>query len=172
MNAKADQACINSHEACASLPELVRMNYFHGQLISDRDLRTEQDYFRARLRHANRCLHGYGVLCGLELEAVPEREECRPEDEKRRDGLRGRIEDFDRRIEELRRSAKEEGADAAAIEEQIEKLEAEREGLVRESEAPPRRYPPGPGEKPQRPRHVLTLGCGAAIDCEGNDIIV
>lgn len=172
MNAKADQACTNSHDACASLPELVRMNYFHGQLISDRDLRTEQHYFRARLRHANRCLHGYGVLCGLELEAVPEREDCSPEDEKRRDGLRGRIEDYDRRIEELRRSAMEEGADVAAIEERIEKLEAEREALVRESEAPPRRYPPGRGEKPHRPRHLVTLGCGAAIDCEGNDIIV
>ena len=172
MNAKADQACTQSHEACASLPELVRMNYFHGQLIGDRDLRTEQDYFRARLRHANRCLHGYGVLCGLELEAVPEREECRPEDEERREALRGRVEDYDRKIEELRRSAKDEGADIADIENRINRLEAERETLSRDLEAPSGRYPPDRGEKPHRPKHVVMLGCGAAIDCEGNDIIV
>ena len=172
MNAKADPACTNSRDACASLPELVRMNYFHGQLITDRDLRTEQDYFRARLRHANRCLHGYGVLCGLELEAVPEREECRPEDEERNDELRHRVEKYDRKIEELRAAAKEDGADVDAIEKRIEALEAEREAIVRDSEAPPRRYPPRRGDEPHRPRHVVTLGCGAAIDCEGNDIIV
>lgn len=170
MNAKADQACTNSHDACASLPELVRMNYFHGQLISDRDLRTEQDYFRARLRHANRCLHGYGVLCGLELEARSEPEECRPKDEEGREELRRRIEELKQQIAKLRQGANEAGADAGT--EELEKLEAEREGLVREYEAPSRRYPPGRGELPRRPKHLLTLGCGAAIDCEGNDIIV
>ena len=177
MNINADKGCTELHDACASLPELVRMNYFHGQLISDRDLRTEQDYFRARLRHANRCLHGYGVLCGLELEPVPGPEECRPEDDDRREKLRAAIEEYDEKIEALRESAKAEGADVEAIEEEIRKLEEERETWVRELEDQSGEYPPGQEEEEEdeeshRPKHLVVLGCGAAIDCDGNDIIV
>jgi hypothetical protein len=166
MNIKADRACTEPHGACASLPRLVRMNYFHGQLIGERDLRAEQDYFRARLRHANRCLHGYGVLCGLELQPVPDLRDCPPKDEERRERLKRTIAEYDLKLDELRRHR------AEATEDDIRRLEEEREKLVRELEGLGSPYPPGADEEIHRVRHRLALGCGAAIDCEGNDIVV
>jgi hypothetical protein len=166
MNIKADQACTEPHGACASLPELVRMNYFHGQLIGERDLRTDQDYFRDRLRHANRCLHGYGVLCGLELQPLPDLRDCPPKDEERREWLKRTIAEHDLRLEEMRRNRTE------ATEEDIQREEAEREKLVRELEGLNSAYSSQAGEEAHRIRHRVALGCGAAIDCEGNDIIV
>src|SRR5438874_7161534 len=53
-----------------SLPDLRRLRYFHGQLLSAADLRREQDYFVEKLKLRNRCLHGWGVACGLEVTAV------------------------------------------------------------------------------------------------------
>jgi hypothetical protein len=49
-----------------------RVRYFQGQLLSEDDFRTEQDYFREKLRRHNRLLHGSGVVCGLEVVADPE----------------------------------------------------------------------------------------------------
>jgi hypothetical protein len=48
-------------------PETVleRVNYFQGQILSVSDLKAEQEYFLARLRHHNRHLHGWGVVRGL-----------------------------------------------------------------------------------------------------------
>jgi hypothetical protein len=46
----------------------VRVNFFHGQLLSADDLRTEQDYHR-RMRYLhNRLLHGWGIVEGCEVE--------------------------------------------------------------------------------------------------------
>jgi hypothetical protein len=166
MTIKADPACCQEHGACASLPRLVRMNYFHGQLIGARDFRTEQDYFRARLRHANRCLHGYGVLCGLELQPVPEPPDCPPKDEERREKVRRAIADYDLKLKELTEHRTD------STEEDIRRLQGEREEKVRELESLGSAYPAKAGEETHRIRHRVALGCGAAIDCEGNDIIV
>ena len=54
-----------------AFPELVRVNYFHGQYLGAREFRAEQAYVRAKLRLMNRCLHGYGVVCGLEVTPEP-----------------------------------------------------------------------------------------------------
>src|SRR5437763_12565702 len=62
--------------ACADLPELKRLNYFHGQMLGANDLRTEQAYFREKIKLHNRCLHGYGTVCGLKLATVPEERDC------------------------------------------------------------------------------------------------
>lgn len=170
MTMKTDQGCAKPQGACASLPELVRMNYFHGQLIGDRDLRTEQDYFRARLRHANRCLHGYGVLCGLEVDPLPAREECRPEEDDRRAKLEAAILEIEKRMAALKESMSAQGADPNQIEAEIRKLEAERELHIRQLKelgGQPARHDDDGG-----PGHVVELACGAAIDCDGNDIIV
>ncbi|UZK70305.1 hypothetical protein OKW76_04470 [Sphingomonas sp. S1-29] len=147
------------------------MNYFQGQLISDRDMRTEQEYFRAKLRHANRCLHGHGVLCGLEVRAVPPPPNCRPVDEDQREKLQARIAEYERRVAELKARATEVGADVKAIEVEIGDLLNERERLRRELETLGG-YPLPADEPGERPGHVVELTCGAAIDCDGNDIIV
>ncbi len=55
-------------------PELVRLErvrYFPRQLLTPDDMTTDSDYFRQKLRRHNRYLHGWGVVCGLEVIARP-----------------------------------------------------------------------------------------------------
>lgn len=49
----------------------VRNRFFDGRLLSAGDLQAEQDYHRGKRRLANRCLHGSGVLCGLDVSLDP-----------------------------------------------------------------------------------------------------
>lgn len=60
-------ACISLHNGAA----LERVHYFPRQLITASDMTAEQDYFRQKLRRHNRFLHGWGVVCGLEVVAAP-----------------------------------------------------------------------------------------------------
>lgn len=46
---------------------LERVRYFPRQLMTAEDMRTEQDYFVERLRRHNRLLHGWGIICGLQV---------------------------------------------------------------------------------------------------------
>jgi hypothetical protein len=48
---------------------LERVRYFPRQLLTADDLRLEQEYFREKQRRHNRFLHGWGVVCGLEVRA-------------------------------------------------------------------------------------------------------
>jgi hypothetical protein len=48
-----------------TLSALLRPNYFEGQVLDAEDLRSEQAYFRQRLRRLNLRLHGHGVVSGL-----------------------------------------------------------------------------------------------------------
>lgn len=48
-----------------------RLKYFYGQLLGAADFQREQAYFVEKLRLRNRCLHGYGVACGLLVSPVP-----------------------------------------------------------------------------------------------------
>jgi WD40 repeat protein len=61
MNASA-----GSKPTVDSIP-LLRPRYFARQLVTDADLTADQAYVGERLRRANRLLHGYGVVCGLEV---------------------------------------------------------------------------------------------------------
>lgn len=56
-----------SQEICACLHPIKRNNYFHGQLLTTKDFQNEQDYFREKQRMLNRCLHGWGIICGLSV---------------------------------------------------------------------------------------------------------
>ena len=51
----------------SGLVSMERVRYFARQLITPDDLTQEQEYFRAKLRRHNRLLHGWGVVCGLEV---------------------------------------------------------------------------------------------------------
>jgi len=68
---------------CAALPDLTRLRYFHGQMLGANDLQTEQEYFRKQLKLINRCLHGYGTVCGLEVTPVREEVPCDPKVERK-----------------------------------------------------------------------------------------
>jgi hypothetical protein len=68
----------NTTPACESLPDLTRNRFFHGQLLGAHDLQTEQDYFLKLLKMFNRCLDGYGTVCGLEVKPLPKSQDCDP----------------------------------------------------------------------------------------------
>ncbi len=61
---------------CLDVPELKRLQYFFGQVLGPQDFRDEQTYFREKLKLHNRCLHGFGVVCGLEVVPVPPSDPC------------------------------------------------------------------------------------------------
>jgi hypothetical protein len=50
---------------------LQRVRYFSRQLLDAHDLTDDQAYHRAKQRMHNRLLHGWGIVCGLEVSANP-----------------------------------------------------------------------------------------------------
>jgi hypothetical protein len=60
----------------SELPDFLRLSYFHGQMLAARDFQGEQAYFVEKLRLRNRCLHGYGVACGLQVSPIPAADPC------------------------------------------------------------------------------------------------
>jgi hypothetical protein len=71
--------------ACDSMPDFTRLRYFHGQMLVANDLQTEQDYFREKLKMHNRCLHGYGTVCGLKVVAIKDDPDYEPPPDYKRD---------------------------------------------------------------------------------------
>ncbi len=55
---------------------LERVRHFPRQLLTVDDMDTDQDYFREKLRRHNRFLHGWGVVCGLEVLPAPAEDAC------------------------------------------------------------------------------------------------
>jgi len=60
----------------SELPDFLRLTYFHGQMLAASDFRGEQAYFVEKLRLRNRCLHGYGVACGLRVSPARSDNDC------------------------------------------------------------------------------------------------
>jgi hypothetical protein len=52
---------------CHGLECLCRPRYFAGQLLSDQDLNAEQHYVIEKNKLHNLYLHGWGVVCGLQV---------------------------------------------------------------------------------------------------------
>jgi hypothetical protein len=46
---------------------LKRPNFLSGKLITPEDFELEQRYFREKLKLHNRSLHGFGIVCGLNV---------------------------------------------------------------------------------------------------------
>lgn len=59
------------HSCAPGTAGLERVNYFPRQIMTVEDMVTEAEYFRAKLRRHNRYLHGWGVVCGLDVTAAP-----------------------------------------------------------------------------------------------------
>lgn len=53
---------------------LERVRFYPRQLITASDLNAEQQYHRERARRHNRLKHGWGVVCGLDVEPAPTKE--------------------------------------------------------------------------------------------------
>jgi len=81
---KPEDASAAPHRAaCLEVPELKRLQYFFGQVLGPQDFRDEQSYFREKQKLHNRCLHGFGVVCGLEVVPAPVKKGCDPAPEPR-----------------------------------------------------------------------------------------
>lgn len=63
-------------------PPSRRLRYFHGQMLTARDFQREQEYFREKLKLRMRCLLGYGVVCGLYVTPVHDKDDKTGGDDK------------------------------------------------------------------------------------------
>ena len=145
------------HE-CGEFPELKRLKYFYGQLLGAHDFQIEQNYFREKLKLHNRCLHGYGTVCGLKVAPEPAEKSCESEEEAER-----------RKLEEYCERLNQEKAEAlkqADAQQKVEDLDRELEALRRALE----KHPPHCHEKESVAK--VRIECGLALDCEGNELIL
>jgi hypothetical protein len=142
--------------SCAEVPQFDRLTYFYGQMLHARDLQVEQAYFREKLKLHNRCLHGWGVVCGLEVAPPPVDPDCVPATDVERARIEATIKE------------KEKALGAATDDAAKQKLKAEIEELRRKLAT----LPPPSDCGPADPRTRLQIGCGLAIDCEGNELVV
>src|SRR6478752_10295708 len=56
---------------CGGLECLCRPRFFAGQLLTDEDLNLLDHYIVEKNKLHNRYLHGWGVVCGLEVFCQP-----------------------------------------------------------------------------------------------------
>ena len=50
-----------------NISSFERVIYFNGQLLSAQDFKDEQVYFQEKHRLINRCILGWGIICGLNV---------------------------------------------------------------------------------------------------------
>jgi hypothetical protein len=149
-----------------------RLGYFYGQLLGVDDFRTEQRYFMEKRKLHNRCLHGWGVVCGLDVHPCPPPPDCEPKTDGKRREIEEKLAELDREIARCREQleAAERYGDGAAAEKHREacrEKEAEHERCERERDALPPCEPPK-----RRPEGAVVVGSGMALDCHGNELIV
>jgi hypothetical protein len=70
---------------CTDVARFRRLRYYHGRALGAQDLRDEQAYHLHKGRWRNRVFHGWGIVCGLDVDVVPyDDRDCETEEEKRR----------------------------------------------------------------------------------------
>jgi hypothetical protein len=147
-------------EPCLDIAEFQRLNYFFGQLLSYGDFQLEQKYFREKLKLHNRCLHGYGTLCGLLVEPVPMPRECSSEEEEHECKLQDELKKL---LAEKEAPAPAERETPAApsgdLDARIEELRRELGDFYKKHCAEP-------------PHTLIRVTPGIALDCHGNEIAV
>jgi hypothetical protein len=140
---------------CATVPEFKRLKYAYGQLLGAADFQAEQSYFREKQRLHNRCLHGYGVVCGLLVHPVPPPTDCIPETAKEVDALK----------KAFAEAVREQGAASPGSEAKAA-LDAEIENLKQQIAV----YPASCCIEP--PPVQVSIDCGLALDCNGDELVV
>src|SRR6266849_5409362 len=63
--------CVTTCPSCGGLQCLCRPRFFAGQLLTDDDLSLLNNYVVEKNKLHNRYLHGWGVVCGLEVVCAP-----------------------------------------------------------------------------------------------------
>lgn len=155
-----------SETCCDEFPTPERLNYFFGQTLGVAELRAEQDYFRGKLRLHNRCLHGWGIVCGLDVEPCPTDTDCADEDDGRREEIENEVAELERQSERLKKQL-EDAEDPAKIEDALREISIRMEALRRALEELPDCPPP------KRDLEIcVCVSRGLALDCCGNDLIL
>jgi len=173
-------------ENCMCVGEFRRLNYFYGQMLGVADFQAEQNYFREKLKLHNRCLHGYGVVCGLLVHPVPIPKECNEREEEQAHEL----------WEKLQQLLSQKAAQPAAAPQPPapENAKAAQDNPPAEEKLPAGEAQPVAAPAPDldtqiealrrelgefykrhckdEPRTKVSIDCGMAIDCEGNEVIV
>jgi hypothetical protein len=152
-------------QGSVSVPELQRLTYFYGQLLGPKDLQGEQAYLREKHRLANRLLHGWGVVCGLEVEPAPEDEDCVTQTDKDRKARREELEELRRRLAEVDEALGalgEEDPERAGLLEERAELQARLDDLEAKSgdDGPPLAGP------------CVMVRPGVAVDCRGDEVVL
>jgi hypothetical protein len=147
---------VDTAKPCALVPNMRRLNYFFGQMLGVDDFRSEQNYFREKHKMHNRCLHGYGTVCGLLVKPAPPKKPCKSEQDDVHAKLEAEIARIEKELKEGANWPQDKKDDASK---RIEELKQELEHLPKHSPLPP-----------VRPR--VLVECGVALDCQGNEIIV
>jgi hypothetical protein len=180
---------------CLEFPELRRLNYFFGQMLGVQDFQTEQSFFREKQKLHNRCLHGYGVVCGLLVEPVPIPRDCNAKQE---------IEEREL-WDKLQALLAQQAPQPAAAPPAAQPVAPAAAAPAHEPPAPaavapaaaPQGAPAAGGEQPvppdldaqietlrrqlgdfyrehcrEEPRTCVRIECGLALDCHGNELIV
>lgn len=145
-----------ANASCAAVPQFDRLRYFYGQMLHSRDLQTEQGYFREKLKLHNRCLHGWGVVCGLEVVPAPPDPGCVPITDTEYGAIRSEI---DKKQAALANAADE--ATATKLRAEIEELRRKLAAVGVPSNC-----------VSADPRTKVQIARGFAIDCEGNEIVL
>ena len=140
------------------VPPFQRLSYFYGQQLGPLDLQGEQAYLREKHRLANRFLHGWGVVCGLEVEPVPPPEKPKKKAES----------------PEPAPPAEQKSAPAAADPADQKSTEQAPQQQAEQAEpAPPQqdqiqsKQEPKPGSGPR-----VVIRPGLAIDCHGDEMLL
>ncbi len=63
--------CVATCPSCGGLQCLCRPRFFAGQLLTDEDLSLLNSYIVEKNKLHNRYLHGWGVVCGMEVVCSP-----------------------------------------------------------------------------------------------------
>ena len=148
-----DHAQGDHASGCAEVPEFRRLRYLYGQMLGAADFQAEQSYHRDKLSLHNRCLHGYGVVCGLLVHPADDPAACEPEGVAEARTIRAEIAGL-----ETQRATTEEGA-RKGIDAQIYTLQQRGKAL------------PDPDCNPLPPTRIA-IACGIALDCHGDELVL
>jgi hypothetical protein len=66
------------HDCCIVAPPFDHLSYLYGQMLTPSHLQRAQQSVYEKFKLHNRCLHGWGVVCGLEVSEAPPEQPCPP----------------------------------------------------------------------------------------------
>src|SRR6266481_4772062 len=183
---------------CLNVAEFRRLNYFYGQMLSAQDFQIEQNFFREKMKLHNRCLHGYGTVCGLLVKPVPMPKDCPEEGDEIEKELRAKLKEL---LEEKKKLADSQVAPQPAAESGAQAVASAQAQATSSSpaRADSSQARPAPGEAKdaaaaeldakiaaaqqqlddfykkhckKEKRTLIRITPGLAIDCKGNEIVL